>query len=127
MSVPLFKLIAVLSKKDLRNKRSIFCSYSKNFLEILKILESEGFLSSFIIHSLKKKKKFLEINFKKKFGNVQIQTFSKLSVLRFFTKQKLWRFVSCLGFFLFNTCAGVLSARQAKLLGLGGNLLFYIF
>ena len=103
MSAQLFKLIAVLSKKDLKNKRSIFCSYSKNFLEILKILESEGFLSSFIIHSLKKKK-FFEINFKKNLGNMQIQTFSKKSVLRFFSKQKLWRFVSCLGFFIFNTC-----------------------
>lgn len=102
---------------------------TKTILEILKILKKEGYIAHY--QTLKRKDKdFFEIFLKcgDSLGkSYRFKIISKPSFKRHFSKKDVWKFSNNIGMFILSTPFGILSDRDAKLLGTGGKVLLYVY
>jgi small subunit ribosomal protein S8 len=116
---------------NIRNslKYSFSWPRTKTILEILKILKKEGYIAHYQT-SKRKDKDFFEIFLKRgdPFGKYyHFKIISKPSFKRHFSKKEVWKFSNNIGMFILSTPFGILSDRDAKLLGTGGKVLLYVY
>ena len=99
----------------------LFWPRSKTIFEVLKILKKEGYITHFQVCK-NKEKDFFEI-FLKRSDSVgrtnQFKVISKPSLEKRFSKKDVWKFSTHIGMFILSTPFGILSDREAKLLGTG--------
>jgi small subunit ribosomal protein S8 len=98
----------------------------KSILEVVKILKTEGYISHFLFRETNGKRS-LEIVLKNGNNiNSSISLVSRPSVLKYFSKKDIWKLSTKIGIFVLSTPQGVLSDREAKIMGTGGKVLLYI-
>ena len=128
MNLQLIKFLSSFLNAQQSSNLFFFFSYSRNILQIIKILKKEGYISHFKLFLLRDKK-FFKIILKNLNGSKQkiyIKRVSKPSLPKFFSNKDLTGFYSKTGLFILSTPIGILSSREAFLAGVGGSVLFYI-
>ena len=105
-------------------KPEVCLTYSKNLLEIIKILRSEGYIRGFIFNSSE------IIVFLKYFNNRSpfktICLVSKPSRRIFYSYNDLMKKKKTDGIFILNTSFGILSSKLAIKKNIGGEVIFFI-
>ena len=128
MNLQLIKFLSCFLNAQQSSNIFFFFSYSRNTLQVIKILKKEGYISHFKLFLLRDKK-FFKIILKNLNGSKQkiyIKRVSKPSLPKFFSNKNLANFYSKTGLFILSTPIGILSSREAFLAGVGGSVLFYI-
>ncbi len=110
------------------NLSYVFLSFSKKFINILKILKINGYIDNFylfifkinlIIIKLKYYKKKPVIKFFKKASKLNLKVYKKYKALI--------SFMNGLGIIIITTSKGVMTCEDAKKAGVGGELICYVF
>ncbi len=105
-------------------KSEVYLTYSKNLLEIIKILRSEGYIRGFFFNSSE------IIVFLKYFNNrfpfKTIYLVSKPSRRIFYSYNDLLKKEKNDGIFILNTSFGILSSKLAIKKNVGGEVIFFI-
>ncbi len=113
-------------------KAEVFIPFSKIKLEIAKILKREGFISDFEEIKKDNEHKFGGLNLILKYedGNSVINGIRKISKPGrrvYVTKEKLPVVVNNYGIAIISTSAGIMTNKQAKKAGLGGEVICEIY
>lgn len=110
------------------NLSYVFLNFSKKFINILKILKFNGYIDNFylfiskislIIIKLKYYKKKPVIKFFKKASNSNLKIYKKY--------KNLPCFMNGLGIIIITTSRGIMTCAEAKNIGVGGELICYVF
>ncbi|WP_259286090.1 uS8 family ribosomal protein [Candidatus Nasuia deltocephalinicola] len=110
------------------NLSYVFLSFSKKLINILKILKKEGYINNFylfiykinlIIVKIKYYKKKPVIKFLKKASKLNLKIYKKYKILS--------NFMNGLGITIITTSKGVMTCNEAKKIGIGGELICYVF
>ena len=122
------KFVSAVTNGQQIRKNSIFWPCSKNILEIVKILKTEGYISHFSFFETNQKK-YIEIVLKYA-NNAKLKNsftiVSRPSLVKYFSKKDVWKCSTKVGLFILSTPLGVLSDREAKMLHTGGKVLIYV-
>ncbi|WP_259288819.1 uS8 family ribosomal protein [Candidatus Nasuia deltocephalinicola] len=106
----------------------VFLSFSKKLINILKVLKVKGYISNFylfifkinlIVVKLKYYKKKAVIKFFKKASKLNLKIYKKYKALP--------NFMNGLGITVITTSKGVMTCDEAKEMGVGGELICYVF
>lgn len=113
-------------------KTSVIIPHTKTNLEITKKLEKEGFIQGFIqdnIYSKTKKNILIRLKYYNKKGSntkesciTNLQRISKPGLRIYVKVNKIPRVLSGTGILIVSTKAGLLTDREARLIGVGGEL-----
>lgn len=105
--------------------------YSRVNLAIAKLLESEGYLKEVLIVDVDKKSfKMIEASLVYKGRNpmlTDVKRISKPGLRVYKSRQDLPRVLNGLGFAIVSTPKGIMSDRQARKIGLGGEVMAYVW
>ncbi len=110
------------------NLSYVFLNFSKKFINILKVLKFNGYIDNFylfiykinlIIIKLKYYKKKPVIKFFKKVSKLNLKIYKKYKTLS--------NFMNGLGIIIMTTSKGVMTCEDAKKMGVGGELICYVF
>jgi len=121
--------VSAISNSQNSLRYSFFWPHSKVIFDILKILNKEGYISHFQICQKGKKKTFkIYLKHETSFGKTnKFKIISKPSLERHFSKRDVWKFSNNMGVLILSTPFGIISDREAKLLGTGGKVLLYVY
>jgi small subunit ribosomal protein S8 len=125
-SYQVVNFVSAISNAHNSLKYSFFCPRSKTILEVLKILKKEGYITHF---QTQNDKESFKIFLKQGNGSEKSDRFKlmyKPSLKKYFSKKEVWKFSNNIGMFILTTPFGILSDRDAKLLGTGGKVLLYV-
>ncbi len=128
MTDPIADLLTRMRNAQMRNKAEITLPSSKIKIEILKVLEKEGYITGYHIEGSDKKPQ-LRVGLKYYNGKPVIEKSQRISKpgLRVFKgHDELPRVMDGLGMAIVTTSKGVMSERAARALGLGGEILCYV-
>ncbi len=106
----------------------VFLNFSKKLINILKVLKFHGYIDNFYIFFSKINLIIIKIKYYKK--KPVIKFFKKASKLnlKIYKKYKnLSKFMNGLGITIITTSAGVMTSEEARLKGIGGELICYVF
>jgi len=125
MTDPVADMLTRIRNAQAAEKKEIKLPSSRIKLSILKILEEEGYIQGYQ-ESTEQKKRHVVITLKYFGGSPVINTIKRISKpgLRIYkSKDNLPNVMNGLGIGIISTSKGVLSIRQAKKIGVGGELL----
>ncbi len=126
MQDPIADLLTHIRNGHAARKSSIKISFSKMKLAIVNVLLDEGYIESFNVIEITTAKKQLEVFLKYFNGRSVISTIKRASRpgLRMYrAKDALPRVLGGLGIAIVSTPKGVMSDRQARSIGEGGEVL----
>lgn len=127
-SSQIVNFVSAISNAAKSPNYSFFGLAQKLYLKFLRYLKKEGYVTHFQVCK-NKEKDFFEI-FLKRSDSVgrtnQFKVISKPSLEKRFSKKDVWKFSTHIGMFILSTPFGILSDREAKLLGTGGEVLLYV-
>lgn len=106
-------------------KSNIFVLKNKTIIEVCKILQKEGFIKSFVIHSNK-----IEILLKYRNNTGVIKEITRVSKpsLRLYTSYKdLKPLYNGLGLYIVSTSKGVITDYEIKIIKIGGEVICRVF
>ncbi|WP_259292925.1 uS8 family ribosomal protein [Candidatus Nasuia deltocephalinicola] len=110
------------------NLSYVFLSFSKKFINILKVLKFNGYINNFYLFDYKISLIIIKLKYYKK--KPVIKFFKKTSKLnlKIYKKYKnLPSFMNGLGIIIITTSKGIMTCREAKRVGVGGELICYVF
>ncbi|MBE7526496.1 30S ribosomal protein S8 [Nitrosomonas sp.] len=125
MTDPVADMLTRIRNAQAAEKKEIKLPSSRIKLSILKILEEEGYIQKYQ-ENIEQKKRYVVITLKYFSGSPVISTIKRISKpgLRIYkSKDNLPNVMNGLGIGIISTSKGVLSIRQAKKIGVGGELL----
>lgn len=111
------------------NKRSVTVQHSKMKEEIAKVLKDEGYIKDFK-KEVQDNKAFLAISLKYANSGSVIHEIKRISTpgRRYYEKgEKLTPVIGGLGVSILTTSRGVMGDRQAKKLGIGGEVICHVW
>ncbi|MFC1599220.1 30S ribosomal protein S8 [Candidatus Omnitrophota bacterium] len=121
--------LACLKNGAMAKKDSVVIPYSKVILNICEILKSEGYIENF--RKIEEgKKDFINVYLKykhKQCAFLKIRRISKPSRRRYVGKSNVPYVLRGKGLACVSTSVGLLTDRQTRKQGLGGEVLFYIW
>lgn len=126
MQDPIADLLTRIRNGKSAKKSKVSVSFSKMKLAIVNVLEEEGYIAGYKIIELSPAHKELEITLKYYDGKSVISTITRVSRpgLRIYKdKNSLPKVLGGLGIAIISTSQGVMSDRQARELGHGGEVL----
>lgn len=129
---PVADLLTRIRNANSAGHDTVEVGYSRLNLEILKILQSEGFIKSFETVTAKDKAQNL-IKVVLKYGPRKEKVITNLKRvskpgLRVYTKRgDVPRVLGGLGIAILSTSKGVMTDREARRLGVGGEVLCYVW
>lgn len=126
MQDPIADLLTHIRNGHAANKEMISIAYSQMKQAIANVLLDEGYIESFKVVDVTDAKKRLEIVLKYFHGKPVITTIKRVSKpgLRIYKgKEELPRVLGGLGISIVSTTKGVMSDRQARAIGQGGEVL----
>lgn len=126
MQDPIADLLTRVRNGKSANKSTVSLSFSKIKLAIVKVLEEEGYITGYKIVETTPVHKQLEVTLKYYNGKPVISTIDRVSRpgLRIYRgKNSLPKVLGGLGIAIISTPKGVMSDRQARELGHGGEVL----
>ncbi len=106
----------------------VFLSFSKKLINILKVLKFNGYIDNFYLFYYKINLIVIKIKYYKK--KPVIKFFKKTSKLnlKIYKKYKtLPSFMNGLGIIIITTSKGIMTCAEAKRIGVGGELICYVF
>jgi small subunit ribosomal protein S8 len=136
MNDPIADLITRIRNAVLVRKKYVTVPSSKLKLSILSVLKNEGFIDTFEVteqvskHSSLVKK---QINIRLRYSEEgtpainQIDRVSKGGRRSYLKNEKMFRYKSGLGAYILSTSSGIMTDRDAKRMGIGGEVLFKLF
>ncbi|WP_259286517.1 uS8 family ribosomal protein [Candidatus Nasuia deltocephalinicola] len=110
------------------NLSYVFLSFSKKLINILKVLKFNGYINNFYLFDYKISLIIIKLKYYKK--KPVIKFFKKTSKLnlKIYKKYKnLPSFMNGLGVIIITTSKGVMTCCEAKKIGVGGELICYVF
>ncbi|MBI2595916.1 30S ribosomal protein S8 [Candidatus Daviesbacteria bacterium] len=107
-------------------------TYSKLVLAVLKVLEKEGYIENFKEKKDEKNKNIIQILVGLKYDGkkpvlTDLKKISKPGLRVYKSSKKLPRVLNGLGVAIISTPKGVMTDRQARKVGLGGEILAYVW
>jgi len=127
---PVADLLTRIRNANAANHDTVEAPASKLSMEIVKILQSEGFVKGY---EIVKDSKFPTVRMHLRYGPRKQKVITDLQRvsrpgLRFYTKrQKVPRVLRGLGIAILSTSKGVMTDREARRLGIGGEVLCYVW
>lgn len=127
---PIADLLTRIRNANLANHDTVEVPASKLNIEILRILRDEGFIKGF---ELLKDAKFPTARIELKYGPKREKVITNLKRvskpgLRVYAKRdKIPRVLRGLGIAILSTSKGVMTDREARKLGVGGEVLCYVW
>lgn len=127
---PIADLLTRVRNANLANHELVEVPASRMNMEILRILRDEGFIKNF---ELVKDSKFPTAKISLKYGPKQERIISNLKRvskpgLRVYAKRdKVPRVLRGLGVAIISTSKGVMTDREARRIGIGGEVLCYVW
>ncbi len=126
MQDPIADLLTRIRNGHAAKKSVVKVGFSKIKLAIVQVLQDEGYIAGFKIVEVDASKKQIEIHLKY-YNNapviVSIDRVSRPGLRQYRAKDKLPRVMGGLGMAIVSTTKGVMSDRQARELGHGGEVL----
>jgi len=129
MTDPIADMITRIRNGNLANKDYVVIPYSSFKEEIIKVLKEEGFIKDYAIIEEGKAKYlrvFLLYSGKRKVIT-EIKRISKPGRRIYVNRDEIPEIKSGYGIAVLSTSKGILSSKKAKEIGLGGELLFYVW
>ena len=116
--------ISILNNAKSQKKLFFFLSFNKKVLSLLKALKKEGFIS----HFFKKNGQVIVLLKQNQKGSYEsrLKNLTKAGLVNKISFYEIWKLQNQPGLFFLNSCVGLLSEKKARILKLGGNLLFCI-
>lgn len=132
MTDPIADMLTRIRNAAKIRKAEVFIPFSKMKLEIAKILKREGFISDFEEIKKDDEHKFGGLNLVLKYEDgvsviTGIKKISKPGRRVYAVKEKLPIVVNDYGIAIISTSAGIMTNRQAKKAGLGGEIICEIY
>lgn len=132
MTDPISDMLTRIRNAAKVKKAEVFVPFSKVKLEIAKILKREGYISDFEEIKKDNKNKFGGLNLILKYENGvsvinSIKRISKPGRRVYVTKENLPVVVNNYGIAIISTSAGIMTNKQAKKTGLGGEVICEIY
>ena len=130
MTDPLADMLTRIRNGQNAKLVSISCPYSRVKHSILNVLKNEGYISNFIVHE---KGLFKELEILPKFSRVgkgaisEIKRVSKPGKRSTTSIASLKPHYNGLGIYILTTPKGVISDRDARKLGVGGEIICKVF
>lgn len=127
---PVADLLTRIRNANAANHESVEAPASKLNLELVKILQSEGFVKGF---EMVKDAKFPTIRIHLKYGPKKEKVITNLKRIskpgrRVYTKRdRVPRVLRGLGVAVISTSRGILPDREARRLGIGGEVICYVW
>lgn len=129
VSDPIGDMIIQIKNAGMAGKQTVMLPYSKEKERIGKILEKEGY-----INSLEKTGEFPKINLRVKLRYVDgvhvidgVKRMSKPGIRLYVDKHSIPSVMGNIGIAIISTSKGVMTGKEAKSLGIGGELLCEIW
>lgn len=119
----LANMFVIITNGGKTNKESVKIPFSKEKESIIKVLESEGYLSGYEIGGTDAKK-ILNVKLKyikKKHAIENIERESKPGRRIYYEKSQIPRVRNGYGIMIMSTSSGVMSGKKARNLGVGGE------
>jgi len=128
MSDPIADMLARIKNAQLVNKRTVSMPASKAKTAISDVLKDEGFIKDFRVEGEGTKRELtIELKYMDGRGVIdRLDRYSRPSRRRYFGKDELPRVLNGLGVAIVSTSHGVMSDRQARAEGHGGEVLCLI-
>jgi small subunit ribosomal protein S8 len=132
-SDPIADMLTRLRNSYLANRKMVKIPYSQIKEKILKILVQEGYLKNCISKKETVGLKSIKmLNCKLKYINsqpviTQIKRVSRPSLRKYSTKKNLPKVLGGLGIVVVSTSKGIMTGKQAKKMGIGGEIICQIF
>jgi len=126
MQDPIADLLTRLRNAHMAKKSIVSIPASKIKQAILEVLHKEGYIESYVVQKLSNNKSEIQVNLKYYKGKPVISKITRLSKpgLRLYKgKDELPRILGGLGISVVSTPKGIVSNREAKKLGQGGEIL----
>lgn len=129
LSDPIADMLSRIRNSYLANQKEVLIPYSKLKEEILKLLIKKGYLKDIKIKEIdhkSKKTKTLVCQLKYEGNNpaiTKIIRVSKPSLRVYTSRKKLPRVLGGIGIAVISTSEGILTAKEAKKKGLGGEII----
>lgn len=125
MNDPVADLLTRIRNAQLANKKSVQMPSSKLKIAISKVLKDEGYIEDFVVSNVDNKDT-LKIELKYYAGSPVIALIKRVSRpgLRVYkSSSKLPSIMNGLGIAIVSTSKGVMTERQARTIGVGGEIL----
>jgi small subunit ribosomal protein S8 len=118
---PISNMLTAIKNALASKKEEIFIPVSKLKIEILKILKKEGFIENYEIVESRLK---IKLKYKgKEPAIVEIKRVSKPGCRIYLKNQEIPQVLGGLGIVILSTTAGVMTGKEAKKKGLGGEVI----
>jgi small subunit ribosomal protein S8 len=127
---PVADLLTRIRNANSANHDALEAPASKVSLEIVKILQAEGFIKGF---EMVKDSKFPTIKIHLKYGQkkdkviTNLKRISKPGLRVYKKRQEVPRVLRGLGIAIVSTSSGIMTDREARRLGIGGEILCYVW
>lgn len=129
---PIADLLTRIRNANSANHDSLELASSKQKIEIVKILQKEGFIKSF---ELIESKPYNKLKIVLKYGGVSrrekvitnLRRISKPGLRIYCTHETLPRVLRGLGIAIISTSQGVMTDREARKRGIGGEVICYVY
>ena len=129
MQDPIADLLTRIKNGYMAKKSIVSIPGSKIKQDILKVLNQEGYIEGYTVEKLENNKSNLLINLKYYKNKSVINKIKRVSMpgLRVYKgKKELPKVLGGLGISIISTTKGIVSDREAKKLGQGGEILCYV-
>lgn len=130
MTDPIADMITRIRNANKERHESLECPCSKQKVEILKVLEREGFISGFSVKELDNNKKSITVKLKYK-GNRRvingIKRISKPGLRIYVESDKIPYVYNGLGTAIITTSKGLMTDREARKEHVGGEVIAYVW
>jgi small subunit ribosomal protein S8 len=126
---PIANLLTNIRNAQLARLSTTSAPYSKSKESICKILKNEGYIDDY---KISKQKKSSQIQITLRYINkepaiTKIKRISKPSLRLYTSCKKMPRVLSDKGLAIISSSQGIITARQAKKLGVGGEIICFVY
>ena len=128
MQDPISNLISGINNAQARKKTDLLVPSSSKKIALLELLEKEGYISSFEINEEKKPQVLIKLKYFE--GEPVIKEFKRISrpgLREYVRKDDLPRIKGGLGTAIISTNKGLLTDKEAREAGIGGELICSVF
>ncbi len=130
MTDPIADMLTRIRNANKERHESLECPSSKIKIEILKVLEREGFINGFSVNELDNNKKTITIKLKYK-GNRRvingIKRISKPGLRIYVESDKVPYVYNGLGTAILTTSQGLMTDKEARNAKIGGEVIAYVW
>ena len=122
----LANLLTILRNAEIAGKKKTIAPMSKTNKKIVEILKSEGFIEDYRIHEIDSVKKHIVIMIRKNVIH-NLKQISKQSKRVYKQKSQIQKIKNGFGISIYSTPKGILTAKEARLANVGGELLLEVW